>query len=250
MAGHSHWAGIKHKKGAADAKRGKLFSRLTKNIMIAVRDGGSDPDSNLALRYAIDKAKEANMPKTNIERTIKKFSGAGANAANFVDLTYEGYGPGGIAILVEVVTDNRNRTASEFRNIFETKGGKLGESGCVSYLFNKKGWISVPVSAIEEEKLLDIILDAGAEDLTTNEDFFEITMDITDFNNVRQALQAAEIPVNSAELVQIPQNTIALDAKNGRKLLSLLETLEDHDDVQNVYANYDLPEDVLEELER
>ena len=248
MAGHSHWAGIKHKKGLVDAKRGKLFSKLAKNIMIAVREGGPDIDANLRLRYAVDKAKEANMPKTNIERAIKKVSGDG-EGSNFVELTYEGYGPGGIAIMVEIVTDNRNRTASEIRKIFENGGGKMGENGCVAYLFDKKGLLAVPVSGTNEENLLEVVLDAGAENMSQQGEMFEITTDPTGFHAVRNALNQAGLPVEVAELVQLPQNTIELDEEPGRKVVKLINALEDHDDVQNVYANYDLPEALLNEAE-
>ena len=248
MSGHSHWAGIKHKKGLVDAKRGKLFSKLAKNIMIALREGGPDVDTNLRLRYAIDKAKEANMPKTNIERAIKKASGEG-EGVNFVELTYEGYGPGGIAIMIEIVTDNRNRTASEVRKIFENGGGKMGESGCVSYFFEKKGLLAVPVAGTNEEDLLEIILEAGAENMSQQEEMFEITTNPTDFHAVRNSLSQAGLKVEVAELVQLPQNTIELDEETGRKVLNLINALEDHDDIQNVYANYDLPETLLNESE-
>ena len=237
MSGHSHWAGIKHKKELADSKRGKIFSKLTKDIMLAVRDAGADPDSNLRLRYAIDKAKEANMPKNSIERAIQKVSGAGdANA--LAELTYEGYGPGGTAVLAEVITDNRNRTASELRKIFDTSGGKMGESGCVSFLFDKKGIITISVSSTTEEKLMEVILEAGAENMAQEGDMFTVTTAPTEMHAVRTEIEKAGIKIDSSELAQIPQNTIELDEEKGRKALNLISRLEDHDDVQNVYTNF------------
>lgn len=244
MSGHSHWAGIKHKKGLADAKRGKLFSKLTKNIMIAARSGPY-PETNSHLREAIEKAKRESMPKVNIERLLKKLSGEGMTE-KLEELTYEGYAPGGIAILVEVVTDNRNRTASELRKIFDSKGGKMGESGCVSYLFDKKGVITVPATAIAEEQLMSIILDAGAENLSQQQDVYEITTAPADFQNVKAALEQAEIPIESAEIAQVPKATMPVTEEMGRKILNLIEMLEDQDDAQNVYANYDIPAEVFE----
>lgn len=247
MAGHSHWAGIKHKKGAADEKRGKLFSKLSKNIMLAIRDGGPDPDKNLKLRYAIDKAKQANMPKTNIERIIKRTSGD--DAKDLTELTYEGYGPGGIAILAEIVTDNRNRTASELRRVFSKGGGKLGESGCVSYLFDRKGLIIVPGTSIEEEKLMDIVLEVEADDMKEQDGKYEIYTSPSEFHNIKNSLSEKGVEIETFEVIFIPQNNIMLDEENARKTLKLLSDIDDHDDVQNVYANYDIPDDIQAKLE-
>ncbi len=251
MAGHSHWAGIKHKKGLADKKRGKLFSRLSKNLTIAVKDQGGDidPDSNLKLRYAIDKAKEGNMPKANIEKAISKGAGVSAAGVTYSELMYEGYAPGGVALMAEIITDNRNRTASEVRKLFEKTGGKLGASGCVSYLFDTKGVIQVPLEALGEDDLMEVVLDAGAEDLVPGEDFYDIFTTPSDLETVRKAIEEKEIPVESYEVSFIPQNKITLDEDSGRKVLNMVAQLEDYEDIEAVYTNHDIPADILAKLE-
>jgi YebC/PmpR family DNA-binding regulatory protein len=249
MSGHSHWATIKRKKEATDAKKGKLFSKIAKDIFIAVRDGGADLAANAKLQSIIEKAREVGMPKTNVERAVQKASGTGDKSA-MIELVFEGYGPGGVAILVETISDNRNRTSAEFRKLFENRGGKLGASGSVAYLFDKKGLIVVPCAGVSEDKLTEIILDAGAEDLKQAGDFFEVTCKLAAFGKVKQAIKDANIPIESADITQIPQNTVAVDENIGRKILDMIEKFEDHDDTQNVYANYELPESLLAELEK
>jgi len=244
MSGHSHWAGIKHKKGAADAKRGKLFSRLARNIIGAAREGGGDVSMNLKLRYAIDKAREANMPKDNIARAIKKGTGELAGAQALEEITYEGYGPSGVAIMAEVLTDNRSRTGPEVRKIFETRGGNLGGAGCVSWMFSPKGFFVIAASLVSEDRVMELAVDAGADDLARNGDSFEITCLPEAFSAVQAALEAAEIACEAAEITKIPSTYVDLDSAVGRKVLGLLEALEDHEDVQNVYANFNLPDEV------
>jgi len=245
MAGHSHWAGIKHKKGIADAKRGKLFSKLAKAVIIAARDGGADPSANLKLRYAIDAAKACSMPKDNIARAIKRGTGE-LGGGTFEELVYEGYAPAGVAVLCEVLTDNRNRSASEIRKIFEIKGGKLGSTGCVAYMFEKRGLFTVPASAVEEDDLMEVALEAGADDLNREGDVFELTCDVASFQTVRQALAEAKIETEVAEISQVPSTTVDLDEDQSRKVLRLLEALEEQDDVQTVSANFNIPEDVMQ----
>lgn len=248
MSGHSHWAGIKHKKGATDAKRGKLFSKLTKYIMSAARDGGSDVSSNLKLRYAIDKAKAASMPKDTIERAVKKGAGE-LEGISFVEITYEGYASGGVAILVEVLTDNRNRTAAIIRKLFETRGGSLAGIGAVAWMFERKGYIIVKTDNADEDRLLELVIDAGAEDMTSADGQFEITCAVQDFENVRQALADAEIATDVAEIMQIPGSAVAVtEPAQAKRVLDLINQLEDNDDVQNVYANFDIPDALLDEL--
>ena len=248
MSGHSHWAGIKHKKGAADAKRGKLFSKLTKYIMSAARDGGSDTSSNLKLRYANDKAKAASMPKDTIERAVKKGCGE-LEGVSFDEITYEGYAPGGVAILVEILTDNRNRTAAVIRKLFETRGGSLAGIGAVAWMFERKGYIAVKTDDTDEDRLLELVIDAGAEDMTRTDGQFEITCAVQDFENVRQALADAEISTDVAEIMQIPGSTVAVtEPALAKRVLDLINNLEDSDDVQNVYANFDIPDALLDAL--
>ncbi|MBY0528138.1 MAG: YebC/PmpR family DNA-binding transcriptional regulator [Gemmataceae bacterium] len=247
MSGHSHWATIKHKKGAIDAKRGKLFSKLSRAIIIAARHGGGDPDTNLKLRYAIDKAREVSMPKDNIDRAVKRGTGE-TEGITFEELTYEGYGPGGVAVLVEVLTDNRNRTNGEIRKIFERSGGKMGSAGNVAFLFERKGTFSVEASAIDEDSLMGLVLDAGADDLKQNGTFFEITTDPTAFNAVQEALKTKNLTPAVAELSQIPKVPVDVDAETGRKVVRLMEALDDHDDVQNVYSNANISEEMLTEV--
>lgn len=248
MSGHSKWSTIKHKKGAADAKRGKIFSKLAKAITSATRQGGGDPEMNLKLQYAIDKAKSENMPKDNIERAILKGTGELSGDAILNECLYEGYGPGGIAILIEILTDNKNRTAAEVRKIFERSGGHLGEAGCVSWMFQKKGLISINTSEIDEDKLMTLVLDAGCEDLQTIDEVYQIDCDTKDFNNVRKVLQDEGVNIELAEISWIPSTFIELGEAKGKSVISLMERLENQDDVQNVYANFTLPKDLLAKL--
>jgi YebC/PmpR family DNA-binding regulatory protein len=247
MSGHSHWATIKHKKGAADAKRGKMFSKLSRAIIIAARHGGGDPEMNLKLRYAIDKARQVSMPKDNIERAIKRGTGE-AEGVTFEEITYEGYGPGGVAIMVEVLTDSRNRTSSEIRKIFERSGGKMGSAGCVGYLFERKGLFSVDAAATDEDTLMGIALDAGADDLKRSGSSFEITCDPAAFNQVQEALKQHHLTPTVAEISQVPKAPVDLDHDTGRKVLRLMEGLDDQDDVQNVYSNVNISEEMVAEV--
>ncbi len=244
MAGHSHWARIKRKKGVTDARRGRLWSKLARNVIVAARAGGGDPSANLSLRYAIDKAKGANMPKDTIENAIKKGTGELGGAA-FETVYYEGYGAGGVAILVEALTDNRNRTAPEVKKIFERANGSVGAAGSVKWMFSSKGQITVPGTAADEDRIAEIALEAGAEDYREDEGFWEITCEPPAFEPLREALQSAGIEPQSAELTMVPSTTIALDADNGKKVLNLIEVLEDHEDVQNVYSNFEISDEVM-----
>lgn len=248
MAGHSKWANIKHKKARMDAKRGKMWSKCSRAIMAAAKSGGPNPDANLALRYAIDEAKAANMPKDTIENAIKKGSGE-AGGQNFESIVYEGYGAGGVAIMIEILTDNRNRTAPEIRKLFENHSGNLGATGCVSYLFQQKGQIFLDKAAAEEEKLIDVALEAGAEDVADQEDHFLVTTEPGDFLAVREAMADAGLAVDSAQITMVPDNTIQCTGRDAEKVINLIDALEDHDDVQKVYANYDIPDDELAALE-
>jgi YebC/PmpR family DNA-binding regulatory protein len=243
MSGHSHWATIKHKKGAIDAKRGKLFSKLSRAIIIAARHGGGDPEMNLKLRYAIDKARQVSMPKDNIERAVKRGTGE-VEGLTFEEVTYEGYGPGGVAILVEVLTDNRNRTASEIRKIFERSGGKMGSAGCVGYLFERKGIFSV-ASSTDEDTLMTISLDAGADDLKRSGSTFEVTCDPASFNQVQEALSKNGIAPTVSEISQLPKVPVDVDAETGKRVLRLMEALDDQEDVQNVYSNVNISEEMV-----
>ncbi|MDH7599093.1 MAG: YebC/PmpR family DNA-binding transcriptional regulator [Sedimentisphaerales bacterium] len=245
MSGHSHWAGIKHKKAVVDARRGKLWSKLARMIIVAARQGGGDPATNLNLRYAIDKAKAANMPKDTIEKAIKRGTG-GLEGSNYEEVVYEGYGPGGVAIMVEVLTDNRNRTAPEMKKLFERHGGSMGAAGCVSWMFSKKGLITVSTSAASEERLLDIALAAGADDMKISGDVFEITCEPARFEELKKALEREGIPLNVAEIAMVPKSNVSVtDPEVARKVISLMEAIEDHDDVQNAYANFDIPAEIL-----
>jgi YebC/PmpR family DNA-binding regulatory protein len=245
MAGHSHSANIAHRKGAVDAKRGKLFTKLCRAIFVAARNGGGDPDTNLRLRYAIDKARSYSCPKDNIERSIKKGTGE-LGAENYEELVYEGYGPGGVAVLCEVLTDNRNRTAGELRKAFEVAGGNLGATGCVSYMFNYKGLFLVEAKHIAEDRLMEVALEAGADDIQLVGDYFEITCDPKTFDAVRKALEEAKVAVESAEISYIPTTAVELGVDDGRRMLKLRDTLDDNDDVQNVYANDNIPDEVMQ----
>ncbi len=246
MAGHSKWANIKHKKAATDAKRGKVWSKLSKAIMVAAKHG-SDPDTNARLRTAINEAKAVSLPKDNIERAIKKGSGEQEGAA-FEEIIYEGYGSGGVAVMCDILTDNRNRTAPEVRKIFEKHDGKLGATGCVAWMFDRKGLFLVPSQVADEDRLMEIAVSAGAEDIRPSGDDFEIVCDPDSFSDVQQALQDADIQSQSAAVTRIPQNTVDLDAGTARKVLALVDALDDHDDVQRVSANFDVSDDVLAEI--
>lgn len=249
MSGHSHWAGIKHKKAANDAKRGKVWSKLARMVIVAAKAGGGDPAQNLTLRYAIDKAKAANMPKDTIEKAIKKGTGE-AGGVHYEEVLYEGYAPGGIAIMIEGLTDNRNRTGPEIKKIFERRGGSLGASGCVNWMFKKKGLITVRTDAVDEDVLMDVALSAGAEDMENTGEIYEITCQPDAYNELKAALQEKQIPVDSAELSMVPDTTIPVkNAETARKILNLMEDFEDHDDVQEVYANFDIPDEVLQKVE-
>ena len=247
MSGHSKWASIKHKKAAVDAKRGKLFTKLIREIIVASRVGGGDPNANPRLRTAIHTARIANMPSENIERAVKKGTGE-LEGVNYEEARYEGYGPHGVAVYVHCLTDNKNRTASDIRNIFEKKGGSMAGAGSVSWIFEKKGLIVVPQSQVSEDRLMEIVLQAGAEDLSTSNDKFEIVTDPADFEAVKAGLEEAKIVSESAELTLLPKNQISLTPDKARAVLSLIEFLEEHDDVQNVYANFEIPDEVMKEL--
>jgi YebC/PmpR family DNA-binding regulatory protein len=248
MAGHSHWAGIKHKKALVDNKRGKLWSKLSKAIIVAARIGGGDPDMNLRLRYAINDARAGSMPKETIERAIKKGAGE-LEGASLEEIIYEGYGPGGVAVLCEIFTDNRNRTAPEIRKTFEMAGGKLGATGCVAWMFDRKGLIVVAADQVTEDRLFELALEAGAEDVKRDGDSFEVICEPEAFNDVCKALDEAEIPTEVRQLARLPKETIDLDAATARKVLALMDRLDDHDDVQNVSANFNIPDEVMAELD-
>ncbi|NQU95152.1 MAG: YebC/PmpR family DNA-binding transcriptional regulator [Candidatus Omnitrophica bacterium] len=248
MSGHSKWASIKHKKGAADAKRGKVFTKLIREITVAARSGGGDVGANARLRMVVQKAKESNMPAENVDRAIKKGTGE-LEGVNYEEVVYEGYGPGGIAIMVDVLTDNKNRASSDIRNIFSKKGGNMAGQGSVNWIFEKRGYIVVNKNVIEEDKLMSIVLDSGAEDLKTEETTYAITTQPGDFENVKKALQDNKIKIETSEITNVPKNTIKVTGENAKKVLSLVSELEDNDDVQNVYANLDIPDDILKEME-
>lgn len=247
MAGHSRWKKIKHQKGAADAKRGKIFTRLIREITVCARKGGGDPNFNPALRAAVAAGRQANMPSDTIERAIKKGSGE-LGGAILEEISYEGYGPAGVAMIIEVITDNKNRTVSELRNCLTKCNGNLATSGAVSWIFTKKGIITVNKRDTSEEKLLDIVLDAGAEDVKGEDEVFEIYCSIEIFESVKEALEKQKVPTETAELTMIPQSTIHLVGKDAEHMLKLMEILEDHDDVQKVHANFDIDDQILEKL--
>ena len=246
MSGHSKWSTIKRKKGAVDAKRGKIFTRLIKEITVAARMGGGDPDGNPRLRSAIASAKTENMPKDNIDRAIKKGTGE-LEGAVYEEITYEGYGPGGVAVLVDCMTDNKNRTVADIRHFFSKSGGNLGESGCVSWMFDKKGSILVDKETIDEEELMDKALEAGAEDVIEEDNVYQVLTVPDDFETVRETLEAEGVKFIEASVSMIPQNVVDItEEKPAKQILRLLESLEDHDDVQNVYANFDIPDEIME----
>ena len=241
MSGHSKWHSIKHKKGALDAKRGKLFTKFIKEITVAARSGGGDPDANARLRKAINDAKAGNMPNDTIDRAIRRGTGE-EEGVHYEEITYEGYGPGGVALLIQSMTDNRNRTVAEIRHIFSKNGGNLGESGSVGWIFEKKGYIVVNKSAKSEEELFDIVIEAGADDMRDDADNFEIITSPDNFESVSAALKSAGVETQVAEIEMVPQNYIKLEGGDARQMLKLMEALEDHDDVQKVSANFDISE--------
>ena len=247
MSGHSKWSTIKRKKEKADAERGKIFTKLIREITTAARQGGGDESANPRLRTAILAAKAANMPQANIEKAIKKGTGELPGVV-YEEKTYEGYGPGGVAVFVEAVTDNKNRTVAEMRHLFSKYGGNLGENGSVAWIFERKGLIRVPVDQYPEEDLLEIALECGAEDMQATDDFYEIYTSFEDFHKVRNAFEEKSIVMESAELTMIPQNTIKIEGKTAEQMLKLLEALDDHDDVQNVYANFEMEDAEMERL--
>lgn len=248
MSGHSHWATIKRQKAVVDAKKGQIFSKCAKLIMSAARTGGPDPDSNMKLRYAIDDARAVNMPKDSIHRAILKGTGQLEGQAALDEVLYEGYGPGGIALMVDALTDNRNRTGPEIRKIFENRGGRVVAPGSVAWMFDKKGVVSVTRSAIDEDKLMEIILDTGADDLRSYPTVYEIVCEPAGFNAVRQALAKHNVPVETAQVTHVAKQNVTPSRDDARRVLKLMEALEDHDDVQNVSANFDIPEDLAAEL--
>jgi len=247
MSGHSKWSSIKHKKGAADAKRGKLFSKLSRAIIVAAREGGADPAGNLALQNAIEKARSYSMPKDNIERAIARGSGTGADSQAFETVTYEGYGPNGVAIFVEALTDNRNRTASDVRHVFTKHDGSLGGAGSVAWLFERKGVVLVPADGVDEDELTLTAAEGGAEDVAVDGSSFEVTSAPEELSAVREAIEAAGLPVDAAQLTMVPKTTVEVeDEAAAKKILRLMDALEESDDVQDVYSNFDIPERVLE----
>jgi YebC/PmpR family DNA-binding regulatory protein len=247
LSGHSKWSSIKHKKGAADAKRGKLFSKLSRAIIVAAKEGGGDPANNLALQNAIEKAKSYSMPRDNIDRAIAKGSGADADADAFETIVYEGYGPEGVAVIVEALTDNRNRTAADVRHMFAKHGGNLGATGAVAWQFDRRGVVVVPGDGVDEEELLLVAADGGADDIERDGDVFQVTSAPESLSAVREAIEGAGFTVDSAELMLVPKTTVAVeDEAKARQVMRLIDALEDNDDVQDVYANFDIPEQVLE----
>jgi len=250
MSGHSHWSTIKFKKAAIDNKRGKLWSKIARMIIVAAKAGGGDPAANLTLRYAIDKAKSANMPKDTIEKAVKKGTGE-LGGVSYEEVLYEGYAPGGVAVMLEGLTDNRARTAPEIKKIFERRGGSLGASGCVGWMFSKKGVIGVKTSAISEDELMDIALSAGADDMQNTGELFEITCAPSAYDQIKKTLADKKIPVEMAELSMIPQNRVEVtDPEIAQRILAMMDEFEDHDDIQEVYANFDIPEEILARIQK
>ncbi len=249
MSGHSKWATTKHKKAAIDSKRGKRFTKIIREITVAAKAGGGDPDGNPRLRTVILKAKESNMPADNIKKAIQKGTGE-LPGVSYEEAIFEGYGPGGVAILISIMTDNKNRTVPEIRHMLSKNGGNMGEAGCVSWMFHKKGYIVVDGKGIDEDNLLNLVLEAGAEDMNRDGDNFEIVTSTDDFENVKAAVEKAGIHVSFAEVTMIPQNYIDVDDKSAEQVLRLIELLEDHDDVQNVYSNFNITDEVIARLEK
>jgi YebC/PmpR family DNA-binding regulatory protein len=247
MAGHSRWANIKHKKGVADTRRGRLWSKLARNIIVAAKTGGGDPTMNLTLRYAIEKAKDANMPADTIDKAIKRGTGE-LEAVQYAPVTYEGYGPGGVAFIVDALTDNPHRTAPEIKKIFEMGGGNMGATNCVGWNFTAKGVFIVNASEIDEDRLMEVALEAGADDVVRQNDVFEVSCAPTAFDAVRRGLEGGKVPVQNKEITKVPGSTVTVDAEVGARILKLIDTFEDHDDVQQVHTNFDMPEDVMAKL--
>jgi YebC/PmpR family DNA-binding regulatory protein len=248
MAGHSKWANIKHRKARQDAAKGKIWSKCSRAIIVAAKSGGGDPETNLTLRYAIDEAKAANMPKDTIAKAVKKGAGELEGGASYEEMRYEGYGPSGVAVIVDCLTDNVNRTAPEMRKIFEKSGGNLGKPGAVSFGFSQKGIILIEASKVGEDQLMEIALEAGAEDVVESGGAWEVTCEPGDFITVREAIEAAEIEADSAEITLIPSTTVTCDESTAEKVMRLTDNLEDHDDVQKVYTNADIPDDIMAKL--
>ena len=247
MSGHSKWHNIRLKKEKVDQVRGKLFSKLAREIAVAAKEGGGDPDGNPRLRRAIDHAREAGMPNDNIQRAIQRGAG-GAEGATFETITYEGYAPGGVAVLVEVLTDNRNRAASDVRNLFTRYGGALSEAGSVSWMFDRQGLITVDRSKAKEDDVLSTALEAGAEDVRTSGDVYEIVTPPDRFFKVKQAVERARLPIVSADIMMVPKTTVRVEGKEAQQVLRLMDALEDHDDVQHAYANFDIPDEILQQV--
>jgi YebC/PmpR family DNA-binding regulatory protein len=247
MAGHSRWANIKRKKGVIDARRGRLWSKLARNIIVAAKHGGGDPAANLSLRYAVEKAKEANMPADTIDKAIKKGTGE-LEAAEYLPVVYEGYGPGGVAFIVDALTDNPHRTAPEIKKIFERGGGNMGATNCVSWNFSTKGVFTISEADTTEDALMEIALEAGADDVKLEGGVFEVTCEATSYDAVKKALEARKLPLQSAEITKRPGSTVTVDAELGRRIVALIEALEDNDDVQNVYSNFDMSDETMANL--
>lgn len=247
MSGHNKWSTIKHKKGAVDAKRGKVFSKIIKEISIAARMGGGDADGNPRLRTALNAARMANMPKENVERAVKRGTGE-LEGVNYEEITYEGYGTGGVAVLVEALTDNKNRTVAEIRHIFDKYNGNLGETGCVNWIFLKKGMVVIPAQGLTEDEVMELAIENGAQDVKKEGDTFEITTDPVDLEPVRKAVEEKGWKIELYELTMIPQNTVKLDGKKAEQMLKMMDTLDDHEDLQKVYANFDISDEEMMKL--
>jgi DNA-binding regulatory protein, YebC/PmpR family len=248
MAGHSKWDNIKHKKAKEDARRGKLFTKMARLITVAAREGGPDPSTNFRLRLAIDKARSYNVPNENIERAIKRAVG-GTEGDAYEELIYEGYGPGGVAVMLQIMTDNRNRTAADIRHLFSKYGGNLGESGCVAWMFERKGEIRVNAEGVDEDELMMAAVEAGAEDVEVSDGVYTIWTEPESYQSVQEALSAGGWTIESAGITMRPKNTVSVEGENAKKLLALLDALEDHDDVQDVYANLDISEEALQAIQ-
>ncbi len=250
MAGHSKWANIKHKKAKVDAQKGKIFTKIARELMVAAKAGGPDPESNSSLKLIIQKAKAANMPNDNINRAIQRGSG-NAEGVNYEEINYEGYGPGGVAVLLRILTDNRNRTAGEIRHIFSKNGGNLGESGCVAWMFESKGLLTFDLESRDEEELMLLLIDSGADDYTIENQVVEVVTEVENFSSVKEELEKQGIKFNVAEVTMLPKNTVAInDLDTATQVLKLMDALEDHDDVQAVYANFDIPDEIMEKLDQ
>jgi len=247
MSGHSKWHSIKHKKAKIDAQRGKVFTKLIKELTVAARMGGGDPEANPRLRVAVSAAKQANMPSKNIDNAIKKGTGDLPGVV-YEDVTYEGYGPAGVALFIEAVTDNKNRTVAEVRHLLSKHGGNMGENGSVAWMFDRKGLITVPKDKYDEEELFEIAIECGAEDMVTEDDVYEIYTAFEDFNDVRNALEEKNIEMDSAELARIPKNTVAISGKEAEQMMKIMGILDDHDDIQNVFANFDISDEEMERI--